>query len=160
MINYSVSPQVNPQNPEAAPKFYAKAQFVNNLDINAFARHIAMHGTVYSRADVAAILTLAVDCIREQMLEGNKVSLGELGSFSVSLQSNGAKTAEEFVPGKIYGVKVNWTPGSEFKDLIEDAKFTKVPSRIAQRAILAAETKGNQTVDLQAIKDAEREKRA
>ena len=38
MINYSVSPQVNPQNPEAAPKFYAKAQFVNNLDINAFAR--------------------------------------------------------------------------------------------------------------------------
>ncbi len=160
MIKYSVNPQVNPQNPEAAMKYYAKAQTNKVLDINDFARHISMHGTVYGRADIQAILIMTVDCIREQLLEGNKINLGELGSFWVSLQSNGAKTAEEFVPGKIYGVKVIWTPGTEFQDLIENAKFNKVPSRLAQKAILAAETKGNQTVDLQAIKDAEKEKRA
>ena len=159
MINYSVSPQVNPQDPEAKMKFYAKAQYVKNLDINEFARHISLHGTVYSRADIAAILTLAVDCIREQLLEGNKVSLGELGSFYVLLKSNPAATAEEFVPSKITGVKVNWTPGTEFKTIMKDCTFSKVATRIAQRAILSAETKGNQSVDLQAIKDAEKEKR-
>ncbi len=37
MINYSVSPQVNPQDPEAKMKLYAKAQYVKNLDINVLA---------------------------------------------------------------------------------------------------------------------------
>ena len=36
-------------------------------------------------ADLAAILYLTVDCMREQLLEGKKIRLGDLGDFSVSL---------------------------------------------------------------------------
>ena len=40
------------------------------MGIERFARHIADHGTTYSRADIMAILYMAVDCMREQLLEG------------------------------------------------------------------------------------------
>lgn len=45
---------------------------MNNIDIDSFGRHISMHGTVYSRTDVASIQILAVDYIREQMHHHSK----------------------------------------------------------------------------------------
>ena len=48
-----------------------------------------------------AILYMTVDCMREQLLEGKKIRLGDLGDFSILLSSKGA----------------------EFKNLIADAEF-------------------------------------
>ena len=49
-------------------KAYAIAQYSEVMNIEKFARHISTHGCVYSRADISAILYLAVDCMREQLL--------------------------------------------------------------------------------------------
>ena len=152
MINYSVAPRVNPQDPEADPVFKAVAQVDRNLDINEFARHIASHGCVYSRADIAAVLTLAVDCVREQLLAGNKVTLGDLGSFYVTLSGDGSKTREDYTPSKIKRVNVKWRTGQAFLGLINEAQFQKVSTRIAQTSILNAETAGNASVNLGDIK--------
>ena len=152
MINYSVNPRINPLNPNAAPKYFACAQADRILDINDFARHISSHGCVYSRADIAAILTMTVDCVKEQLLAGNKVKLGELGDFSIALCSHGTKTREEFVPAKIHKINVNFTPGKLFKGLIDEAQFQKVSSRLAQQAILDAETNGDKSVNLAELK--------
>ena len=62
-------------------KAYASAQYAEVMDINRFAEHIASHGCVYKRADIVAILTMAVDCMREQLLAGQKIQLGDLGGF-------------------------------------------------------------------------------
>ena len=43
--------------------------------IEKFAKHITSHGSVYSRADISAILYIAVDCMREMLLEGKKIRL-------------------------------------------------------------------------------------
>ena len=64
---------------------FAVAQYTGVMNIDKFSRHISSHGSVYSRADIAAILYLTVDCMREQLLEGKKIRLGDLGDFSVSL---------------------------------------------------------------------------
>ena len=61
------------------------------MDINRFAEHIASHGCVYKRADIVALLTMAVDCMREQLLGGHKIQLGDLGDFSISINSIGAE---------------------------------------------------------------------
>ena len=148
MIPYSICARQNPQSQDTDIKFYANAQAVNHLDMVAFAKHIQSHGSVYSRADIQAVLTLAVDCIREQLLEGNKVSLGELGSFNVTFHSEGTRKAEDFSAANITSVNVNWTPGPMFKDLRKEAIFRKVPTRKAQALVVAAETKGENTVTL------------
>ena len=127
---------------------YAIAQYADVMTIEKFARHISTHGCVYSRADISAILYLAVDCMREQLLEGKKIRLGDLGDFSVSLTSKGAKDAKTFSAQNITGVNVVWDCGQEFKNLLADAEFNLVASRSAQAAVLKAIKDGSNTVDL------------
>ena len=93
MVNYSIVMRGNPMDADAAKKAYASAQYSEVMDINRFAEHIASHGCVYKRADIVAILTMAVDCMREQLLAGQKIQLGDLGDFSVGINSQGAEPA-------------------------------------------------------------------
>ena len=127
---------------------FAIAQYADVMTIEKFAKHIATHGCVYSRADISAILYMAVDCMREQLLEGKKIRLGDLGDFSVSLQSKGAESADKFSAQNITAVNVNWECGSEFKNLLTDAEFNLVASRSAQAAVLKAIKAGETVVDL------------
>ena len=127
---------------------FAIAQYADVMTIEKFAKHIATHGCVYSRADISAILYMAVDCMRELLLEGKKIRLGDLGDFSVSLQSKGAESADKFSAQNITGVNVNWECGSEFKNLLTDAEFNLVASRSAQAAVLKAIKAGETVVDL------------
>ena len=130
--------------------YFATAQYTEVISIEKFARHIADHGTTYSRADIMAILYMAVDCMREQLLEGKKIRLGELGDFSLSLSSKGAETAEKFSSQNIQRVAVSWEPGSEFRNLLADAEFNLVATRSAQAAVLKAIKEGKTNVDISA----------
>ena len=130
--------------------YFATAQYTEVMTIEKFARHIADHGTTYSRADIMAILYMAVDCMREQLLEGKKIRLGELGDFSVALSSKGAETAEKFSSQNIQRVTVCWEPGSEFRNLLADAEFNLVATRSAQAAVLKAIKEGKTNVDISA----------
>ena len=130
--------------------YFATAQYTEVMTIEKFARHIADHGTTYSRADIMAILYMAVDCMREQLLEGKKIRLGELGDFSLALSSKGAETAEKFSSQNIQRVTVCWEPGSEFRNLLADAEFNLVATRSAQAAVLKAIKEGKTNVDISA----------
>ena len=99
-------------------------------------------------ADLAAILYLTVDCMREQLLEGKKIRLGDLGDFSVSLSSKGVEDPNAFNAQNITGVKVIWEPGAEFKSLRDDAEFNLVASRDAQAAVIKAIKLGKDNVDI------------
>ena len=129
---------------------FAISQYTDVMTIEKFAKHITSHGSVYSRADISAILYMAVDCMREMLLEGKKIRLGDLGDFSVLLSSKGAETADKFTAQNINQVKVQWEPGKEFKNLLDDAEFNLVASRSAQAAVLKAIKDGKSTVDLNA----------
>ena len=129
---------------------FAISQYTDVMTIEKFAKHITSHGSVYSRADISAILYMAVDCMREMLLEGKKVRLGDLGDFSLLLGSKGAETADKFTAQNINQVKVQWEPGKEFKNLLDDAEFNLVASRSAQAAVLKAIKEGKTNVDLNA----------
>lgn len=143
MINYSIAiystkPGTKKEN-ITETKAYAVSQVTDMITLDEFARHIADHGSKYKRGDIYAILAEAVDCLREQLLEGKKVSLGDLGSFSVRLKSEGATTASDLSAQHIKKVNVCWTKGKLFKNLREDAEFQCVPSRKAAKDALTAE---------------------
>ena len=114
-------------------KAYGTAQVHEVLNLDAFCKHIADHNSPFSKGTIKGILTDAVSCIREQMLAGNKVNLGDLGSFHVELQTEGAVTTEDFTAENIKEVNIRWTPDKNFRDLRADAEFKLVPSRAAQK---------------------------
>ena len=127
---------------------FAISQYTDVMTIEKIAKHITSHGSVYSRADISAILYMAVDCMREMLLEGKKIRLGDLGDFSILLASKGAETADKFTAQNITNVKVQWEPGQQFKNLIDDAEFNLVASRSAQAAVIKAIREGKTNVDL------------
>ena len=127
---------------------FAISQYTDVMTIEKFAKHITSHGSVYSRADISAILYMAVDCMREMLLEGKKIRLGDLGDFSLLLTSKGAEDADKFTAQNITDVKVQWEPGQQFKNLIDDAEFNLVASRSAQAAVIKAIREGKTNVDL------------
>ena len=136
MINYSICIMSTKPGTKKADiqetKAYGTAQVHEVLDLDAFCKHIADHNSPFSKGTVKGILTDAVSCLREQLLAGNKVSLGDLGSFHCELATEGADTTDEFNAQKIKEVNVRWTPGLEFKNLRDNAVFNLVPSRKAQ----------------------------
>ncbi|MCS3158417.1 DNA-binding protein [Phocaeicola dorei] len=150
MVNYSIVMRNNPMDADAAKKAYASAQYAEVMDINRFAEHIASHGCVYKRADIVAILTMAVDCMREQLLAGQKIQLGDLGDFSISINSIGCFESSAAYNPAIHARKlnVNWSAGTRFRNLLEDAVFNLVATRKAARLVVKALKAGKTNVDL------------
>lgn len=136
MINYSICIMGTKPGTKKADinetKAYGTAQIHESLDLDAFCAHIASHNSPFSKGAIKGVLTDAVACLREQLLAGNKVSLGDLGSFYVELATKGAKTTEEFNAECIEAVNVRWAPGRDFKNLRSEAQFNLVPARKAQ----------------------------
>ena len=149
MVNYSLINRANPRDKDASKKTYAIAQYAGVMNLEKFASHIATHGCVYSEADIIAILKMAVNCMREQLLAGQKIKLGDLGSFYLSLSSKGTLTAEDFNPDiHVKAVNVNWERGSKFRGLKDEAEFNLVAGRAVQKKVLAALKSGETTVNL------------
>lgn len=135
MINFVKTTRRNLQNLEQPDKTYAVAQSRASINIEGLAQHIASHGNTYDEGDVIAICKKIVSCMREMLLDGYIVSLGDLGTFSVHLKSEGVcESVEDDVTGKkpifsaanITGVNVVWTKSKRFQNMIADAKFNEV----------------------------------
>ena len=129
-------------------KVFAVAQYAEVMDLSKFAKHISTHGCVYGHADINAVLNIAVDHIREELLEGKKIRLGALGDFYITLSSNGVADASTFTAQNITDVKVQWEPGLDFKNLINEAEFNLVAPRSAQAKLIKAVKEGKDSVDL------------
>ena len=153
MINYSVFMWKNPTVENAVEKAYAKNQVSEIWTLEKFAKHISDHNGVYSRGTVKGVISDMCECLVEQMLNGNKIQLGELGTFGISISSVGAESIEKFSSRNIKSVNILFSPGVDFENLISRAEFNLVASRTAQAATLKAEKAGETTVDLAAAKN-------
>lgn len=153
MINYSVYMMSPAFSKEETPRAYAKNQVSEIWTLEKFAKHIADHNGVFSRGTVKGVIADMCECLVEQLLNGNKIQLGELGSFCVSLSCESCESVEKFTAKNIKEVNIVFTPGEDFENLVSKASFNMVPSRLAQEATLKAEKAGESTVDLEAAKN-------
>ena len=152
MIDFSVYMMRNPLKPELPEKAYAKNQVSEIWPLEKFAKHIADHNGVFSRGTVKGVLSDTCECLVEQLLNGKKVELGELGTFGISLSSEGAPSVKEFTAKNIKAVNILFAPGPDFENLINRAEFNLVTSRAVQAAALSAVKEGMDTVDLTALR--------
>lgn len=152
MINYSIFMRKNTLNPSEPEKAYACNQISEIWTLEQFCQHISDHNGVYSRGTVKGVISDMCECLVEQLLEGKKIMLGELGSFSTSISSEGAESLEKFTANNIKEVNILFAPGDDFENLRSRAEFKLVASRAAQSATLKAEKTGATIVDLAAAK--------
>ena len=142
MINFVKTTHKNLQDPTEPAKTYALAQVREVLTLTDFAKHISNHNSKYGKGDIMCVLTETVDCMREQLLNGNKVQLGDLGSFWLKLKSNGVaesvidkdtKEKPVFSARNISGIEVVWYKGDAFASdtMLQQASFEEVQTRKA-----------------------------
>ena len=139
MIDYSVYMMTPTFSRDETPKAYAKNQVSEIWTLEKFAKHIADHNGVYSRGTVKGVIS-------------DMIQLGELGTFGISISSEGAESIDKFTAKNIKAVNILFDPGKDFENMIDRADFNPVASRAAQIATLKAEKAGESTVDLAAAK--------
>lgn len=148
-IQYSVHLRLStPTDKMSEKRAYPKLQLTGIVDIDELAEHIAEHNSVFSKGTIVGIVTELCTCTRELLLQGYKVQLGSLGSFSPSVSSSGADSLETFTAQHITDMRALFSAGSALQDLRRDAQFEKTSTRAAQAATLAAQMAGQDTVDL------------
>ena len=104
----------NPQEPEMAPKYYASAMHGAKFELDSLASAVAERCSL-RRADVYGVLVGLMDIIPNELVNGNIISLGQLGSFYISVKSEGAETEEGLTPGSVSGTKIQYRPTKELK---------------------------------------------
>lgn len=152
MIPYSVFLKANPLNPEDNAKAYAAAQVNQTLTTEDFITHVSKHNTVFSKGTIKGVLADVAVCLREQLLNGNKIILDGFGTLGFTLKCEGAETLEKFTANNIRDINVIFTPGLELTNLIDDATFEPVTPRNVQAAALKAVKKNEKSIDLENLK--------
>lgn len=139
-IPYSVGVRiVNPGDAESDKKAYAYVQSREVVDNRMLAQHIKEHGSPFSIGTLNGVIDDICECIGEMILMGNRVYLNELGTFSISLLSEGVDNADSFTAANITEVKPHMSFDDRFVALLQNAEFEYVTSRKAQADAKKAE---------------------
>lgn len=104
--------------------YYARATERSRATLDDLA-DIIQQRTSLSRGDVVAVVVSLSDLIPELLTENKTVELGELGTFSLHLQSEGVSSPDEASYRKIRDLKIQFRPGVRFKRAIGRVNFVK-----------------------------------
>ena len=140
MINYTVTPKSD--NIGEGSRFFANPVSSKTIGIKQVAEHITSHGSVYSTADLQAVITLLTSSIRELLLLGYRVNLDDLCTFYLRLKSNGVESRDAFTDDDITDVSVGIRAGRAFKGMLADAEFKKDSTRAQKKVIFDALKQG------------------
>ena len=98
----------HPLNQNEQPLWYAKSVQDRTIDFEDLVTHMSEHNSPYSRGVIHGVLTDMLDCVKELVLDGKSVRLGDLGLFSVGLKTTGAKSRDRWsVSTHVQGVTLN-----------------------------------------------------
>jgi predicted histone-like DNA-binding protein len=113
--------RVNPQD-RSQSKQYAAPVNDGRITKTDITKELALTSSL-SRGDVSNVIENLIDVMPKYLLMGKSVNLGEFGTLRLSFSSEGVNDASEFTVSKIHGVKVVFTPGSEFRNVLKNMKF-------------------------------------
>ena len=116
-----------PQTGENAGKelWYATVVTDREMNFEEFVDHISSHNSPYSRGTVHGVMMDMLDCLKELILDGKSVRLGDLGLFSIGMSSRGEVSRDKVTSASVQDIHLlvkntkNWS-NSELK------KFCKI----------------------------------
>ena len=95
----------------AYQKYYGKVVTTNTMSYKELTKHMSEHNSVYGEDVCSGVAIKLQGCILEQLLEGKKVQFGDLGTFYLSVKSEGAESEDKFNMGQnIKGLYLRFTP--------------------------------------------------
>jgi predicted histone-like DNA-binding protein len=126
-LKYRLVQRGNPSKPTDPKKYYANVVTRGDVSLRELSKELAQISTV-SIADVMATIEALLEIIPRHLMQGEIVRLGEFGSFSVTISSEGAPTPEDFTSAQIKSLNLNFRPGKELNQMMAAVHFEKEQS--------------------------------
>ena len=101
MIELYLSKVTENSESEQAGKLYARVSYKQTMDLHDMAHHMAEHNTAFSEGLIVGVLTDFVKCVREMVLNGNTVKVGNLAIFKATVESNGLEVLYDAQSDKV-----------------------------------------------------------
>lgn len=141
------------KNHEEVKRVYASTQSNKMMDLDQFAEHISDHNSVFSPDVVSGVAKKIVSCMKELLLMGYRIQLGDLGLFHLQIQNVGwQKLPDElskFDPNMhIEKVNVRWQPSAKLQNMIDRSTFEYDVPRSVQADVRRAYKAGQDVSDL------------
>ena len=123
MIPYRVFLLGNPLDSTEPKKAYAKCLTVNNVSHEQFVKNVAEYSRIYMRGNIMGMLSNCVERLTMHLAHGDRVTIDDLGTFSISLKCKGAATVASFSNKNIKEVNIVFTPCKKLKETLAAAEF-------------------------------------
>ena len=123
MIPYRVFLLGNPLDSTEPKKAYAKCLTVNNVSHEQFVKNVAEYSRIYMRGNIMGMLSNCVKRLTMHLAHGDRVTIEDLGTFSISLKCKGAATVASFSNKNIKEVNIVFTPCKKLKETLAAAEF-------------------------------------
>ncbi len=95
----------------AYQKWYGKSVAMKTMSYRELVKHISEHNTVYGEDVCLGVANKLQKCILEQLMESKKVQFGELGTFYLSMSTEGAESKDKFAVGQnVKGLFLRFAP--------------------------------------------------
>jgi predicted histone-like DNA-binding protein len=124
MLHYKIIQKANPRKPEEPNKYYAAAVNSGNADFRDFINDIARLSTV-NTPDIVAVLESLFQLVPNYLKEGKIVKFGDLGSFTVLLDSAGQEKPEDVSIRDIKQAKIRFIPSKRLKEELNKIDYKK-----------------------------------
>ena len=119
-----------PQTGENAGKelWYATVVTDREMSFEEFVDHISSHNSPYSRGTVHGVMMDMLDCMKELILDGKSVRLGDLGLFSIGMSSRGEVSRDKVTSASVQDIHLlvkntkNWS-NAELKKLCKISAY-------------------------------------
>lgn len=120
--------QNNNRMSKAYGKYYGRIVHTEMLTTDEFANHISSHGSPFDRATIVGVLAAACDCLVELTLDSKRVRLGDLGTFYMSAETEGALEEKEFTADNIKKVHLRFWPNMKRSYALDSVSMRKLAS--------------------------------
>ena len=126
MIPYRVFLLGNPLDSTEPKKAYAKCLTVNNVSHEQFVKNVAEYSRIYMRGNIMGMLSNCVERLTMHLAHGDRMTIDNLGTFSLSLKCKGAPTEAAFSNKNIKEVNIVFTPCKSLKEKLATAEFKQI----------------------------------
>ncbi|HPT04833.1 MAG TPA: DNA-binding domain-containing protein [Bacteroidales bacterium] len=124
-VTYKAVAKKNPAKQTDPPKFHAQAVNSGSISLRQLAKLITEKSTVKS-ADTMAVLEGLLEVIPTELANGKIVRLGDFGSFSLGIKSEGVESEDKLTNKHINKTSIRFRPGTEFQNVIKTITFTRI----------------------------------
>jgi predicted histone-like DNA-binding protein len=120
----------DPRDQASIEKFYLITAGQDSTDLKSMAERIAYQSTL-TPGDCFNVLSALEKNIIDELSEGRTVHLGELGTFRVSISSEGKLTNEELTVNAIKKAKILFRPSVGLRKMLKSMHFRKEKPQVA-----------------------------